>query len=77
MENLSFEKSLEKLENIVHELESGNIELESAIDKYTEAMKLVKYCSEKLNQATEKVNKILTENGELVDFEISNDNDEE
>ena len=70
MENLSFEKSLEKLENIVHELESGNIELDKAIEKYTEAMKLVKSCSDKLNEATKKVNKILTENGELVDFSI-------
>ncbi len=77
MENLSFEKSLEKLESIVHELESGNIELESALEKYTEAMKLVKSCSDKLNEATKKVNKILTENGELVDFEISSDNDGE
>lgn len=77
MENLSFEEALEKLESIVHELESGSIALESAIDKYTEAMKLVKYCSEKLNTATEKVNKILTENGELVDFDISNNNDGE
>lgn len=71
MENLSFEESLEKLESIVHELESGGVELEKAIDKYTEAMKLVKVCSEKLNTATEKVNKILNENGELVDFNVA------
>ncbi len=70
MENLSFEESLEKLEEIIKELESGNTELDKAIDKYTEAMKLVKYCSEKLNNATKKVNKILTENGELVDFDV-------
>ena len=44
--------------------------MDKAIDKYTEAMKLVKYCSEKLNNATKKVNKILTENGELVDFDV-------
>ena len=75
MENLSFEESLEKLESIVHELESGGVELEKAIDKYTEAMKLVKVCSEKLNSATEKVNKILNENGELVDFNVA-DNEE-
>ena len=76
MENLSFEKSLEKLENIVHELESGNIELESAIEKYTEAMKLVKSCSDKLNEATKKVNKILNENEELVDFNLSENTEE-
>lgn len=76
MENLSFEKSLEKLESIVHELESGNIELESAIEKYTEAMKLVKSCSDKLNDATKKVNKILTENGELADFDLPENTEE-
>lgn len=67
----SFEDALKELEAIVSVLESGNVELDNAIDKYTEAMKLAKYCSEKLNAATEKVNKILTENKELVDFEVS------
>lgn len=67
---LSFETALENLETIVKELESGSIELDKAIEKYTEAMKLVKLCNDKLNTATEKVNKILTENGELADFEI-------
>ena len=57
-------------EDALKELESGNVELDSAIDKYTEAMKLAKYCSEKLKNATDKVNKILTENKELVDFDI-------
>lgn len=67
----SFEDALKELEAIVSVLESGNVELDNAIDKYTEAMKLAKYCSEKLNAATEKVNKILTENKELIDFEVS------
>jgi len=67
---LSFEESLENLESIVKELESGNTPLDNAIDKYTEAMKLVKFCNDKLNAATEKVNKILSENGELANFEI-------
>lgn len=70
MKEISFEESLEKLETIVKELENGSIELDKAIDQYTEAMKLVKACSEKLNSATEKVNKILNENGTLTDFEI-------
>ena len=39
-----------------------------AINKYTEAMKLAKYCGEKLNDATKKVNKILTEDNELKEF---------
>lgn len=70
MKSKTFEESLEKLESIVKELESGNEPLEDAIKKYTEAMELAKFCSEKLKDATDKVNKILTENGELKDFNV-------
>lgn len=66
----TFEVALKELEGIVKELENGNIELENAITKYTEAMQLVKFCSDKLTNATEKVNKILAENGELENFEL-------
>jgi len=66
----TFEQALEELEIIVKELETGTIELDAAIEKYTEAMRLAKYCSEKLKSATDKVNKILTEQGELKDFDI-------
>ena len=67
---LSFEEKIKRLEAIVSELETGDVALDEAIDKYTEAMKLSKECSDKLNQVTEKVNKILTENGTLEDFEV-------
>ena len=66
----TFEESLVELENIVKELENGNVDLDKAIDKYSTAMRLAKSCSEKLNNATEKVNQILKENGELENFEI-------
>ena len=66
----TFEESLVELEGIVKELEAGNVDLDKAIEKYSEAMKLAKTCSDKLNNATEKVNQILKENGELEDFEI-------
>ena len=66
----SFEEALQELESIVKELESGNADLDKTINKYSDAMRLVKYCSDKLKNAEEKVNKILTENGKLEDFEI-------
>ncbi len=69
-EEKTFEESLVELETIVKELESGNVDLEKAIERYSEAMKLAKTCSDKLNNATEKVNQILKENGVLEDFEI-------
>lgn len=66
----TFEESLTDLESIVKELEEGNVDLDKAIEKYSDAMKLAKNCSDKLNNATEKVNKILKDNGQLEDFEI-------
>jgi len=68
---LSFEENLEKLEEIVKNLESGNIPLDDAIDSFNEAMKIAKNCDEKLKKAEEKVNKILNKDGKLEDFEVS------
>jgi exodeoxyribonuclease VII small subunit len=65
-----FEEKLTKLEEIVKDLESGNVDLDDAINKYTEAMKIAKECSDKIADTEEKVNKILTESGKLENFEI-------
>ena len=67
-EEKKFEEKLSELENIVKELEAGNVDLDNAINKYTEAMKLAKECSNKLEEAEKAVNQILNENGELEEF---------
>ena len=71
MEEKKFDELLADIENIVKDLENGNVDLETSIEKYSEAMKLIKICSDKLNKATESVNKILDENGNLNNFEVS------
>ena len=68
IEEKKFEELIEELEVIVKDLEAGNTDLDETIKKYTEAMKYVSFCSNKLNSATETVNKIMTENGNLEDF---------
>ena len=73
MKENTFEENLKNLEFLVKELETGNVPLEDAIKKYTEAMELAKSCSEKLTDATEAVNKILSSDGELKDFEVKED----
>ncbi len=70
MEKRSFEENLGILESLVKDLENGNINLDDAISKYTEAMNIAKDCSMQINNATESVNKILNENGTLNDFNI-------
>lgn len=69
--NEKFEEKFKELEKIVSELENGEADLDSSIEKYTKAMKLAKECGDKLNTAKEKVNKILDEDGKLTDFDIA------
>ncbi len=64
-----FEENIKELEEIINDLENGEIDLEDSITKYTKAMELVKLCDKKLKTIEEQVSKIATENG-LKDFEI-------
>ena len=67
---LSFEESLTKLEEIVKKLESGEVPLDEAIEKYTEAMKLSNSCDEKLKKAEEAISKIVNKDGQVENFEV-------
>lgn len=69
-EEKTFEESIKELEVIVKDLESGNIDLDNAINKFNEAMILSKNCNDKLKNAEESINKILNKDGDLEDFEI-------
>ncbi len=70
MENLSFEESLEKLEEIVNKLENGDVPLDDAIDEFNNAMQLVKICENKLSAAEESIAKIVKNNEEIEEFKI-------
>ena len=45
-------------------------EMNAYITKFTEAMKLASSCNEKLKNAEESINKILTKDGSLEDFKV-------
>lgn len=63
MERITFEEALKKLEAIIGELEDGEVTLEDSVALYEEGMKLSKFCSEVLERAElriEKVNEKLT-----------------
>ena len=68
---LNFEENLEKLEELVKDLENGNVPLDEAIEKYQEAMKLAKVCDDKLKKAEEAITKIVTPDGNLENFEVT------
>ena len=68
---MKFEEKVKNLEEIINELENGEINLDESITKYTTAMKLIKECDTELKKVEEKVNKMVSENNEVSDFEIS------
>ena len=55
----SFEQALAELERIVSELESGEADLERAVDVYRRGAKLRAHCEAKLKAAQMKVDSIL------------------
>lgn len=68
MKEKTFENSILELEKIINELESGSLDLDKSISKYTEAMKLIEFCENKLKKAEETVNKLVNADGTLSDF---------
>ena len=60
----TFEQAIEKLEAIVDDLEQGDLTLEETLKKFEEGMELSKFCTDKLNQAEQKLKKLVkTEDG--------------
>ena len=66
---LSFEEALKKLEEIVEQLEGGNVPLEKSIEMYTRGDALRRHCENLLKSAEAKVEKIVVKDGEAADTE--------
>ncbi len=60
MSKKNFEQSLEKLEEVVTQLENGDLSLDDSIKKFEEGIKLYKTCKQVLGDAEKKIS-ILTE----------------
>src|SRR2546423_9339409 len=52
---LNFEGTMDRLEKIVEQMESGKLPLEDLIVRYEEGMNLVKVCQERLANAEQKI----------------------
>ncbi|MBT8068514.1 MAG: exodeoxyribonuclease VII small subunit [Gammaproteobacteria bacterium] len=66
----NLEKSLSDLEELVEELESGDLPLEKAMKKFEEGIKLTRGCQSALKEAEQKVEILLQSAGseDLDDF---------
>jgi exodeoxyribonuclease VII small subunit len=58
LEALSFEAALARLEKIVHQLETGEVQLEESIALYTEGQRLKAHCVAKLQSAQARIEQI-------------------
>ena len=70
----SLEKSLESLEKIVDELESGDLPLEKAMQKFEEGIKLTRSCQSALREAEQKVEILMQDaDGDAVEEFLDDD----
>jgi exodeoxyribonuclease VII small subunit len=71
----NLEKALADLEELVEELESGDLPLEKAMKKFEDGIKLTRGCQTALKEAEQKVEILLKSAGgeELEDFEVDED----
>ena len=54
-QNKKFEAALEELEQVVEQLESGDLSLEDSLAAFEKGVGLVKLCNEKLTEVEKKV----------------------
>lgn len=69
----TFEEEMEQLKQIVNGLESGNLPLEEALDKYEQGIKLSKQLNDTLTKAEKKLTKMVNEEGQVTLFEEKDD----
>ena len=67
MAEMKLEKAMKRLEDIVEELEKGELDIDKSLEIFEEGIKMSRLCSKKLGEAESKIEK-LTKNqkGELI-----------
>ncbi|MCK5676630.1 MAG: exodeoxyribonuclease VII small subunit [Verrucomicrobia bacterium] len=71
-----FEKSLGRLEELVGEMEGGELSLEEMIKHFEEGSKLVGLCTKKLNEVEQKIEKLVKKDGELKEVPFETEDSE-
>jgi exodeoxyribonuclease VII small subunit len=70
IEQISYEQAFKELEEIVAALEMNNQSLETTLNLFERGQMLIRYCTNKLDQAELKIQQISGD--ELVDFSPDN-----
>lgn len=63
----SFEEEMVKLEEIVTELEKGDLSLDDSVKKFEEGINISKECNKMLETAEKKISILLEKDGEITE----------
>lgn len=67
MGEIKFEKAIQRLEKIVDDLETGELDIDKSLEIFEEGIKMSRVCSKKLSEAEAKIEKLTRDQkGELV-----------
>ena len=78
MGEIKFEKAIQRLEKIVDDLETGELDIDKSLQIFEEGIKMSRVCSKKLSEAEAKIEKLTRDQkGELVAelFPVEEEND--
>lgn len=68
----TFEESISELEEIVSQLEDGNVTLDESLSLFEKGIKLSKNCQKMLDTAEKKVSILMTnEDGEMIEEDFA------
>jgi len=70
-----FEESLERLDEIVRKMESGDMSLEESLKAFEEGIKLARMCTKKLDEAERRVDMLLKQGDESIIKPFQEDHD--
>ena len=62
---VDFEEALDQLEELVEDMENGDLSLEESLKAFEQGIKLTRECQSALTQAEQKVQMLIEENGKL------------
>ena len=69
-EEINFEETIKKLEEIEDELEKNDLDLDTSVTKFEEGMKLSKQCSKMLEEAEKKISILIKDGDNITEEEF-------
>jgi exodeoxyribonuclease VII small subunit len=74
--SIDFEESLDQLEELVDDMENGDLSLEDSLKAFEQGIKLTRECQTALVQAEQKVQMLIEKNGELERVSLDEEDEE-